>query len=735
MKYSKAIDGGIAVNEIKVNFKNCYGIRNMEHLFNLSEGNVFLIYAPNGSMKTSFAKTFDDISKEQLPKDAIFSERETCCFIYDENNEPIVSDQILVVEPYADDYTSEKTALLMVDKELRMKYEGLVRKIDDKLSVAMDSLKSAAGLGRNEDITGILSDLFNSSDKDAYTLFEKLYGLIENKTNQWIHNIQYRDIFNDKVIQFLSKDEIYYYLEEYIDRLNELIDRSKFYRRGLFNHNNAYIIQKTLSENKFFQANHSILLADRSNLKQEITSTQEFDSALENEKKEILSDPKLAKIFGKIDKEITRNIELRRFRNILEENQEIISELTDMAQLKLKLWLTYAFSASKELEGYVSVFRGSKKEIATIMNKAKEQETKWREVLTIFYGRFSVPFTISLVNQHEVILKNETPSFVFKYQDSNDICEIGGRELLNVLSTGEKRALYLLNVIYEIEARTMQQARTVLVLDDIADSFDYKNKYAIVEYLKDIMETDKFAMIILTHNFDFFRTVQGRLSVRRKQNCFMSVKSDDTVTLVQADYLNPFLHWRNNLHKNSKMLIASIPMLRNLIEYTIGEEDEHFNLLTSLLHYKHNTKNIKMSDLTDVVEQLMDKKIIYDGNEDELVYERIISEAERCREYCDQISLENKVILSIAIRLCAELFIITKINDTNRTANINKNQTGKLIELFKHEHPEEKKAIKTLDKVAIMTPETIHLNSFMFEPILDMSDEHLISLYSEVKSL
>ena len=34
-----------------------------------------------------------------------------------------------------------------------------------------------------------------------------------------------------------------------------------------------------------------------------------------------------------------------------------------------------------------------------------------------------------------------------------------------------------------------------------------------------------------------------------------------------------------------------------------------------------------------------------------------------------------------------------------------------------------------------MTPENIHLNSFMYEPILDMSDDHLRVLYEEVSSL
>ena len=34
-----------------------------------------------------------------------------------------------------------------------------------------------------------------------------------------------------------------------------------------------------------------------------------------------------------------------------------------------------------------------------------------------------------------------------------------------------------------------------------------------------------------------------------------------------------------------------------------------------------------------------------------------------------------------------------------------------------------------------MTPENIHLNSFMYEPILDISEFHLKHLYKEIQQL
>ena len=47
----------------------------------------------------------------------------------------------------------------------------------------------------------------------------------------------------------------------------------------------------------------------------------------------------------------------------------------------------------------------------------------------------------------------------------------------------------------------------------------------------------------------------------------------------------------------------------------------------------------------------------------------------------------------------------------------------------------DEKTVRTLDEVALITPENIHLNSFMYEPIIDMSDKHLRRLYSRVEVL
>lgn len=76
-----------------------------------------------------------------------------------------------------------------------------------------------------------------------------------------------------------------------------------------------------------------------------------------------------------------------------------------------------------------------------------------------------------------------------------------------------------------------------------------------------------------------------------------------------------------------------------------------------------------------------------------------------------------------------------KINDPVWAKGIAAHQTQELLTRFKADFPNESKAIEVLDRVQLMTPENIHLNSFMYEPIVDMSGEHLLRLYGDVLTL
>ena len=75
------------------------------------------------------------------------------------------------------------------------------------------------------------------------------------------------------------------------------------------------------------------------------------------------------------------------------------------------------------------------------------------------------------------------------------------------------------------------------------------------------------------------------------------------------------------------------------------------------------------------------------------------------------------------------------LSATTLVAAITANQTQALIDKFKAKFAPNTAAIRVLDQVALMTPENIHVNAFMYEPIVDMSDEHLRKLCSDVVAL
>ena len=110
-------------------------------------------------------------------------------------------------------------------------------------------------------------------------------------------------------------------------------------------------------------------------------------------------------------------------------------------------------------------------------------------------------------------------------------------------------------------------------------------------------------------------------------------------------------------------------------------------------------------------------------------------EAQACLSDTQGINFENKIVLSIAIRLAAEKFMINQINNSTLVANITANQTGTLYTEYKRVSSNQATELKLIERVLLMTPQNIHLNAFMYEPIVDMSDEHLRLLYQDIQAM
>lgn len=113
------------MNKTSINLKNCYGIPALTYEFDFTEHDSYVIYAPNGVMKTSFAKTFKDLSERKDSKDSIFPERQTERQIFDETSSPINPENIFVISPYERGYHSQRMSTLLVNHDIKHQYESI----------------------------------------------------------------------------------------------------------------------------------------------------------------------------------------------------------------------------------------------------------------------------------------------------------------------------------------------------------------------------------------------------------------------------------------------------------------------------------------------------------------------------------------------------------------------------------------------------------------------------------
>jgi len=721
------------MQKLQVNFEFCYGIAKLNHTFDFSKNNMpVALYAPNGTMKTSLARALQDYSFGRPSKDLMFSERVSVCDVLDENGSPVGKDSIFVVESINDKYSSDRISSLLASETLKAEYDKIFNLIAQKLEDVLKKLRRLSGL--TKDVEVAFSEAFKVNPNAIVAALARLDREVKRGDHAELASVKYKVLFGKAATDFLTNPDIKSLIAEYTETYERIINSSKYFKKGVFNHTNAETIAKNLKSNGWFDGGHSVNLRSTAE-RVEVVTEEDLASIIQSEKDQILTDTKLAEKFNMVEKAVS-NAELRELRDYLTDNPTIIAELGDLDQLKQKVWIGYLTQVSTDYFGLVEEYDRSEVRLREIIAAAEIEQTRWESVVDLFNSRFSVPFEVRVENKSDAILSSKSPQLAFYFEDKNSGQEKKtSREVLDsVLSNGERRALYILNIIFEVEARLESGMETFFVFDDIADSFDYKNKYAIIEYLCDIKNEKLFHLIVLTHNFDFYRSIKGRLSVHGSNRLLCS-RGEKSISLI-PDTLgeNPFLNWKDCLDEEVKM-IASIPFVRNLAEYTGNEVA--FLRLTSLLHIKADTFAFTSADLKTVYDTVLQPGGFKDfGGSVFYVVQRVFHHCEQiCLVNPDELALEEKITISIGIRLRAEEFLIREINDPAFVATIKSRQTSKLIREYQKVKGAKPTALASMQKVQLMTPENIHLNSFMYEPILDLSGSHLQSLYREIKAL
>lgn len=728
------------MNNLKLDLENCYGIKKLQHEFMFTNHHTQLVYAANGMMKSSLALTLKGLSGQSKDK-AKDRLHPTLQPKYDvlADGITLAKEQIFVADPEESNFdTSGVFTNFLADTGLKQQYDAIFEQMNGYVTGVINPLKEVSISSDCED--EILRAFTTAPTDNIFSILEQLAKDVQAQT---YHNFgfRYNYVFDKggKVQKFVEKHAGD--LQNYIAQYNQLISTSPVFRSvggKTFGTHQASELQHSVENGEFFGVDHQIVLHGGTI----IDSVEALAKVIESEKTRILNDPGLKKTFDKITKDVDGNNEVRIFKGILIEHPEIAVELVDYEAFRKKTWKGYLSepAVKQHLIDYYDYYQSQKTVLNTIIAQARAQLPLWKSIIDLYNDRFHVPFKVEIENQDEIILKQTAAKLKFVYVDEHGAeIEKPKNDMLAILSRGEQRAFYILQLLFELESRKASGVDHLVVFDDIADSFDYQNKYAIIEYLHDLDDTTgNIFLLVLTHNFDFYRTMASRLELRSYS--WMTVKkADGTLEMKPGHYQrNVFDHFVNE-HTDDKVFVSMIPFVRNLVEYTDGEGDLKYDKLTSLLHLKTDTMTITDNEVINIVKHFVKGRGYARVATGQPVYDIIIRTADAilAEPAVDEVLIENKIVLSMACRLKTEQYLKQQLLASGLTEadlNVTSIQTAAWTKMLKARCPNDPKK-DVIEQVNMMTPEIIHLNSFMYEPLIDLSVFHLMSLYMECSRL
>ncbi len=337
--------------------------------------------------------------------------------------------------------------------------------------------------------------------------------------------------------------------------------------------------------------------------------------------------------------------------------------------------------------------------------------------------------------------------------------QISGEKLLdptaNHFSTGEAHIFYLVNFILEVERKVAEGLPLTIILDDIVDSFDYKNKYGILDYFRNLIcERDdhkRIQLLLLTHNFDFFRSAAlmlGGVPCREKKLYFAyadyanerHASFDVTFADVTSEGYYIEAAKFNEWHSNPTLCqyYSCLIFQRTVQQLSLGTSNNHLiSAYDDYLHY----------DLRDQDNKTVDALISLPGmpsasNLPEIVagshYMKTVIKT--AKEIVDsgltaETNLAEKLTIGLAIRLLRERFYAKTILDSGRSLNgVNhENREQEFNRLIGSSVPLETKS--KLRFARLISSPLMHVNSMMYEPIIDANPSELSRAFNDMYHL
>ncbi len=412
---------------IHIHLKNCHGIREMTQDFKFSSASdgssptANIIYAPNGTMKTSFAETFNDLQHGFDSKDEIFPDRVTTRNITTDNGSNLSPSEVVVVQSYDEEYKADQAvSTLLINKKLRQEYERIEQRLDKAIDSLIQALQSQAQCGTKINIADCLSKCFTGASGNFQKALSDLQKEIDAMEDSPLDGIPYPLLFSDKVRTLFKDVSFRNLLKEYIEELNGLLDESTFFQRDAFNYYNAENTVKALKQGHFFEVKHQLLLhgkdTDGEDKDLTIDSADQLEDIINEEKKKLFNDQKLKRKFQNIEKALEKNIDTREFSRYISNHTELLAQLEHYEQFEQSVWKSYLYANKQQYDAVISAMQATSAKKQEIQSRAAKEHTQWENVIAQFNQRFFVPFELKVKNREAMVLgQEELPELGFDF--------------------------------------------------------------------------------------------------------------------------------------------------------------------------------------------------------------------------------------------------------------------------------------------------------------------------------
>src|SRR5690606_18941604 len=136
-------------------------------------------------------------------------------------------ESIFVVEPYNENFRSNRMSTLLANARLRERYDAVRREIDEKKDALIATLKSMSGL--KDGVEQALSTDVTSDPKEIFTALRRLKPEVDEGAYDTLADLRYASIFTPKVAEQLKSASFISDIENYMAVYDRLVTRSTFF--------------------------------------------------------------------------------------------------------------------------------------------------------------------------------------------------------------------------------------------------------------------------------------------------------------------------------------------------------------------------------------------------------------------------------------------------------------------------------------------------------------------------